>query len=50
MWGTIPYMAPEIIEDWRRYTAKVDIWALMVMLYEMMYAEYPFGNSGSLKQ
>lgn len=49
MWGTIPYMAPEILENWRKYTVRVDIWALCVTLYEMMYGEYPFGNCTTTK-
>ena len=36
-------MAPEIIENWRQYSYEVDIWAISVMLYEMMYNSFPFG-------
>lgn len=39
--GTLDYMAPEIVLR-NRYTNKVDIWALGVLLYEMTHGYPPF--------
>ena len=40
--GTYPYMAPEIVGDEPNYNKQVDIWALGVMLHEMLFCDYPF--------
>ena len=43
--GTYPYMAPEIFQN-KDYDAKVDVWAVGVMLHEMLFGElYFIGNS-----
>ena len=43
--GTYPYMAPEIFQN-KEYSNKVDIWAVGVMLHEMIFGELFFiGNS-----
>lgn len=43
--GTYPYMAPEIFQE-KEYNCKVDIWAVAVMLHEMLFSElYFIGNS-----
>ena len=39
--GTEGYMAPEIINN-SYYGISVDIWALGVLFYFMLFAEYPF--------
>jgi len=39
--GTEKYMAPEIISN-SYYGISVDIWALGVLFYFMLFAEYPF--------
>lgn len=39
--GTEKYMAPEILKN-TAYNKSVDIWALGILLYFMMFAEYPF--------
>ena len=41
--GTYEYMAPEIYMR-RKQTAKVDVWALGVLLYEMTHNSTPFKN------
>lgn len=48
--GTEKYMAPEIINN-AYYGISVDLWAVGVLLYFMLFAEYPFrgkklSNSG----
>ncbi|MGC4046671.1 MAG: protein kinase [Armatimonas sp.] len=39
--GTEKYMAPEILEN-TPYNISVDIWAVGILLYFMLFAEYPF--------
>lgn len=39
--GTEKYMAPEILEN-VPYTISVDLWAVGILLYFMLFAEYPF--------
>lgn len=39
--GTPLYFAPEIIHD-KKYTTKADIWALGVIIYELVFDRYPF--------
>lgn len=43
--GTYEYMAPEIF-DKKPYDEKIDIWALGILLYELVHGKSPFrGNS-----
>lgn len=39
--GTYEYMAPEIIQE-RSYNEKVDIWALGILLFEILHGHSPF--------
>ena len=39
--GTVGYMAPEILK-YQVYNNKVDIWAIGVIAYELVYADNPF--------
>eukprot|EP00826_Nyctotherus_ovalis_P020617 TRINITY_DN16491_c0_g1_i1.p1 TRINITY_DN16491_c0_g1~~TRINITY_DN16491_c0_g1_i1.p1 ORF type:complete len:103 (+),score=19.90 TRINITY_DN16491_c0_g1_i1:67-375(+) len=44
--GTLSYMAPEIVSKREYYGGPVDMWALGVILYSMLFGRYPFsGNS-----
>ena len=42
--GTLSYMAPEMINKTGklRYNQSVDIWSAGVVLYTMIYGQYPF--------
>jgi serine/threonine protein kinase len=39
--GCYYYMAPEILKN-QEYNEKADIWALGIILYEMVYGDVPF--------
>ena len=41
--GTTEYMSPEVIRD-KHITKKNDIWAIGVVLYQLVYDNYPFTN------
>lgn len=44
--GTLPYMAPEQFQESQELSAQADIWALGVILYEVLTGEKPFlGNN-----
>lgn len=42
--GTTDYMAPEMIKE-KAYDYSVDIWAMGILLYELLHGYSPFGNS-----
>jgi serine/threonine protein kinase len=39
--GTYEYMAPEMVLE-NRYDYRIDIWALGVLLYELVHGKAPF--------
>ena len=41
--GTVPYFAPELLKR-EPYGYKVDLWAMGVLLYKILFNEFPFGN------
>jgi len=41
--GTIAYMAPEQLDHSRRADARSDVYALGVLLYQLLLGEHPFG-------
>lgn len=46
--GTYPYMAPEIFQN-KEYNNKVDVWAVGVMLHEMLFGELYFIGSSHME-
>lgn len=47
--GTLAYMAPECLEKTAAETSPaIDVWAIGIMLYAMLYGELPF-SSGNEK-
>jgi hypothetical protein len=42
--GTLPYMSPEQIAGSGRITARADVWALGVLLYELLCGQRPFDS------
>ena len=46
--GTRPYFSPELLEK-KSYSYKADLWALGVILYRMLFKEFPFGCHEDIK-
>jgi serine/threonine protein kinase len=42
--GTIEYLSPEIVKK-ERYDARVDLWSLGVLMYEMLFKDSPFKST-----
>jgi serine/threonine protein kinase len=43
--GTLAYMAPECLEKTAAVTSpSIDVWAIGIMLYAMLYGELPFSS------
>lgn len=40
--GTPHYMAPEVLQG-KGYSYSSDIWSIGVLMYELLYAKFPFG-------
>uniref|UniRef100_A0A1I7Z7W2 Protein kinase domain-containing protein n=1 Tax=Steinernema glaseri TaxID=37863 RepID=A0A1I7Z7W2_9BILA len=47
--GTLPYMAPEVIDNVVCDFAKVDVWAVGVIAYILMHRKYPFGRCNRIE-
>ena len=45
--GTTYYMAPEIYAK-KKYDNKVDVWALGVLLFNMLFGGHPFKSTHNL--
>lgn len=50
--GTLPYMAPEIVDKIPYFGGPADVWALGVMLFTMVCGEFPFKgeNEGDIRE
>ena len=46
MIGTPHYLAPEILIG-KGYGLSVDFWTIGIIMFEMIYGVYPFGNSAT---
>ncbi len=40
--GTLPYMAPEVVNDPQHVSEKADVWSLGMVLWELLTLEIPF--------
>ncbi|MBW2277089.1 MAG: protein kinase, partial [Deltaproteobacteria bacterium] len=45
--GTPHYMAPEQVRGEKGVDARIDVWALGVMIYQMLTGEFPFPGTGT---
>ena len=46
--GTLAYMAPEILDMSVSYDFSVDVWAVGVILYTMVYGMLPFNANKNM--
>lgn len=47
--GSPLYMAPEIMNpESKQYTSKADLWSVGIIMYEMLYACYPYKKVGNV--
>jgi serine/threonine protein kinase len=46
--GTINYMSPEIVNQQKDYTYKIDIWSLGCVIYELITLEKLFNDTNEL--
>ena len=42
--GTLPYMAPEVVNDPQHVSEKADVWSLGMVLWELLTLEIPFAS------
>ena len=45
--GTLPYLAPEVLQEGTKGTEAVDMWAVGVLIYELLSGEHPFKGTSS---
>ena len=48
--GTLDYLAPEMVEGKHNHDHMVDVWAVGVLIYELLSGKSPFAPTQDLSQ